>query len=581
MTETPRKSGCTALWRSDGAPLANTDLAVLGLSAAEDWAALGYDSMNSAAVHEYRAAGCHTIIVGELAGLAELAARLALSKNTPFAALAAIALAKFGSDTPTQLIGEWSLIQRSATGSVTAMLSAGRRDPLLWANRGPRWAISSNLFALARLDWVDTAIDEAGLLAGVGRDMVRKQRGQRTMLRGIYELHPGEILTICTSGKVAISASAACNPQPVFSGDYADMVRATDELLAEVLAERLARAQRSALLLSGGLDSSLLAAFAVETPSALLAITSVAPPDSGLPDELRFAQLVAKHLGLPLHPVAPDEALNTYRPADHILAGANGPSLPNRHCLTESFQLAARTEGAGLLVNGCYGEMTATARLPVQGLRLRLRAHAAHAWHALRGTGEDVLFADPFHVRLAKHRLANLPAPIQETLSEPRPVPLILPRSGPLGYVPGAEKALRMGNEFYPGAIRMDFPFRDLRLLRLFAGFPVETLVSEGHDRPVVRRLLDGRLPDAIRLRTRGMPASPDHLPRLQRQAEAAKQRIAPFRQAELDEWIDLEWLDTALGRIAARGSNDVSDANRVQLTAIFAEFLLWWRTRF
>ena len=109
----------------------------------------------------------------------------------------------------------------------------------------------------------------------------------------------------------------------------------------------------------------------------------------------------------------------------------------------------------------------------------------------------------------------------------------------------------------------------------------VETLVSESHDRPVVRRLLDGRLPDAIRLRTRGMPASPDHLPRLQRQAGAAQQRIAAFRQAELDEWLDLEWLDAALGRVGAHGANDVADANMVQLTTIFAEFLLWWRTRF
>ena len=95
-----------------------------------------------------------------------------------------------------------------------------------------------------------------------------------------------------------------------------------------------------------------------------------------------------------------------------------------------------------------------------------------------------------------------------------------------------------------------------------------------------MRSLLEGRLPDTIRLRTEGMPASPDHLPRLQRQAEAARLRIAEFRRAELDEWLDLDWLDAGLAQVAARGARDVAEANQVQLTAICAEFMLWWRTR-
>lgn len=582
--DSPRKSGIYALLRYDGGPLAPADLNALGLGAAPDargWFAQGHDGQSATAVSEYSGRGCHTVIVGEVEERLELARELGLEPDVSAAELAAAALVRFGSDTPQHLIGEWSLLRRDVHGTVTAMISAARRDPVLYAARGGRIALAPDLFRLARLDWVDQTLDEVGLLSRVGRDFLREQRGARTMLRGVSELHPGESLTIDPAGKSTIMACTVFTPQAVFTGSFADMVAATDELLAKLMAERLARVPRSALLLSGGLDSSLLSAFAVETNRDLLAITSVAPPGSGLPDEVRFAELVARHLGLPLHPVAPAEALNTYRPADHILAGANGPSLPTRHCLTESFQLTARAEGAALLVNGCYGEMTATARLPVQSLRLRLRAMAAHSWHALRGTGENAILADPFHVRLSPHRFANLPAPIREILAEPLPPPIPLPRLGPLGYLPGVEKTLRMGNEFYPGAIRMDFPFRDLRLLRLYAGFPVETLVSEGHDRPVVRRLLDGRLPDAIRLRTRGMPASPDHLPRLQRQAAAARQRIAAFRQAELDEWLDLDWLDTALGRVGAHGAEDVGDANTVQLTAILAEFLLWWRTRF
>ena len=142
----------------------------------------------------------------------------------------------------------------------------------------------------------------------------------------------------------------------------------------------------------------------------------------------------------------------------------------------------------------------------------------------------------------------------------------------------GVEKALALPNEFYPGAVRMTHPFRDLRLLRLFASFPLQMLVKNGADRGIGRSIMAQRLPDAIRLRRSGMPASPDHFMRLQRQAGAARKRIPHFRAAEVDDWLDLDWLDQTLQSVSARGPVNVGEANEVQLTAIAAEFLLWWR---
>ncbi len=76
------------------------------------------------------------------------------------------------------------------------------------------------------------------------------------------------------------------------------------------------------------------------------------------------------------------------------------------------------------------------------------------------------------------------------------------------------------------------------------------------------------------------MPAEPDRFQRMQRQAAAARERIADFRKAELDDWIDLDWLDLALFRVQKQGAASNSDSNEVQLTAIAAEFLCWWRSR-
>ena len=144
------------------------------------------------------------------------------------------------------------------------------------------------------------------------------------------------------------------------------------------------------------------------------------------------------------------------------------------------------------------------------------------------------------------------------------------------GYHPGARKALGHANEFHAGALRMEFPFRDLRLLRFFASLPRDLLREPRFDRSPARALLAGHLPDSIRLRTSGMPAVPDHLVRMQAQAPAARTRRAAWLHAGAGEWLDLDWLDGALARIAEHGATSHADANQVQLTAMAAEYWVW-----
>jgi asparagine synthase (glutamine-hydrolysing) len=145
--------------------------------------------------------------------------------------------------------------------------------------------------------------------------------------------------------------------------------------------------------------------------------------------------------------------------------------------------------------------------------------------------------------------------------------------------MPGSEKALAQPNAFYAGALRMDFPYRDLRLLRLYASLPREILYALGPDRGPARSIGKGLLPEAVLLRQHGMPADPGHYARLQAFAAPARGRIAAFRAAGVDDWLNLDWLDQALARIAQRGVTGVDDANRVQLTALAAEYLTWAQT--
>lgn len=98
--------------------------------------------------------------------------------------------------------------------------------------------------------------------------------------------------------------------------------------------------------------------------------------------------------------------------------------------------------------------------------------------------------------------------------------------------------------------------------------------------RSVARHMLQGHLPDSVRLRTSGLPASPDHLDRLRWQAPAARARIATFRTAGIDDWIDLDWLESALLDVEANGLASYAQGNDVQLTTVAAEYLLAWQAR-
>lgn len=591
----PRSSGVYGLLRLDGAPVALSDARAMGFAWASEACARptpaflieGHDSYAPGAIHRLETEGTVTLLVGDVAEPAQRALQLGLAAGAPVAEIARAALARYGTETPAFLLGEWSLLHLDAQRSLTLMVGAAMRDRLLYSTAGTRVAVAPDLFRLARIDWIGSELNAAGLLFSLGRDHLRRGQGQATVCARVNRIEPGGSVLLRPDGRLTRAQCAVLTEQPRWHGEFGDAVSAAEDLLRRIMRERLLQTTLAAPLLSGGLDSSLLAWLAARerpTGHAPLLLTSTAPPDSGIDDESEFAALVAERLGLENLHVYPAPQANSYRPTDEILTGNSGPILSNRHCLTDAFQIAARARGVSLLVNGTYGEMSATARLPAISARHRMRVIAAQLLNRLRRREHSAAaFAgvEPFHVRLALHRLNALPAAICEAIEAPDDRRWDLPADGTLGYIAGIEKALSMPNEFFAGAIRMDYPFRDVRLLRLFAGFPVRMLLTGGHDRPVVRHLLKGHLPDSIRLRRRGMPASPDHMARLQWQAAGARQRIGTFRQAGIDDWLDLDWLDQTLASVSERGVQSVQQANEVQLTAMAAEFLLCWQTRF
>ena len=574
----PGRSGVHGMFRLDGGPVDPGDAARLGLGFEEESPSVlaATDLSEPWAASTLVEPNCTTCLAGWIDGQQELAARLGLRPDSSPALIARAALDRYGQETPLHLCGEWTLLRcdrRTGRIEVTAMSSIARRDPVFVARAGVRLAISSDLHALARLDWVDSAIDETGLLGGLGRAVLRDKVQRRTIYRGVEWLEPAHGLVFAGDGP---ALGLTCDPLALpgqWSGGPADACAEAEALLRQIMRERIARAGSAAVLLSGGLDSSLLAwAAAVECADArLLSLTSAAPPGCVVADEAAEARMVAESLGIGNLPITPGPELDSYRPSAKVLAGANGPPLGNRHCLTETFQFSAREHGINLLFNGSYGEGTLTARLmqqsPLAGLRGLAKRVLSRSKEVLPSPGDAW-----FHVKLAAHQLASLPAELTASQDHAE----ANAAKGQFGYLSVVPKALGHPNAFYAGAVRMDFPFRDMRLLRFFASLPVSIVRTFGADRGMARRILAGQLPDAIVSRTRGRPADPDHYARLQRQAPAARKRIPGYRQAGLDAWLDLDWLELELGRIANQGVDGVDHANRTQLTAMAAEYLLW-----
>jgi asparagine synthase (glutamine-hydrolysing) len=221
--------------------------------------------------------------------------------------------------------------------------------------------------------------------------------------------------------------------------------------------------------------------------------------------------------------------------------------------------------------------MTVTGRFPLATPRYR----AIHFLRRLRDTFRPQQPSERwpdegFHVRLAPHRYVDMPAALTESWLRPNQMPEWRRPNEDWGYFPGASKIMLYSTESLCQQLRIDFPFRDTRLLKLFSGFPAHFLRHEGFDRAPARAVLKERLPDSIRLRPKGMPFSPDYYNRLRAQAPQALDRIPVFRAAGVEEWLDLDWLAKGLVRVQIRGARDVSEAFQIQLTANVAEFLTW-----
>ena len=165
----------------------------------------------------------------------------------------------------------------------------------------------------------------------------------RMLFRGIGRIGGGRHLELSDAGRVG-RRHWAPRYQPPLREPPADLAARLREELSAAVGDAVAGGRTGALLLSGGLDSSAVAALAAPCEPGLTAITAAFPDEPDL-DETPWARRVAEHTGMQLATV-PIERRAPFRAAEAYLRAWQLPLPVPGYIIEEPLIAAAyRLEG--------------------------------------------------------------------------------------------------------------------------------------------------------------------------------------------------------------------------------------------
>ncbi|MFO0755019.1 MAG: asparagine synthase (glutamine-hydrolyzing) [Byssovorax sp.] len=414
--------------------------------------------------------------------------------------------------------------------------------PFQFALTSDFFAFASEAGALALLDGVDLAIDDAVLARGATRGMTFLDAHERTLLRGVRQLLPGQAMFVSIDGdRPAIERSFFYwLADPAARRPYGDerpreAARRLLDLLTDSVRLRLRADVPVGSCLSGGLDSSTIVSLIrrLEPSADLRTFTGRFPGDPL--DEGRYAAMVVEASRTVSSEVEPSperferEAALVYRHAEHPIGGM---SQFAQWCV---FHLA-KTRGVTVLLDGqgsdeqlggygstiigaFLGDLLAARRLGAYLHERRAWARALptfFSWPRLLLTETPLARLRPL-LRLSTNRSTlTLPGLFQrdylspasaEALPEVLPFPEAPDMPGHalsrtlflLSFRTMLQSLLRFGDRLSMAHSReVRLPFCDHRIAEHLFSLPAELLVGDGQVKRVLRLAIDGLVPPAI-----------------------------------------------------------------------------------
>ncbi len=186
------------------------------------------------------------------------------------------------------------------------------QKPLYVLESDHAFAFASEIKAFLGVQGFSPAVDERFLASYLGH---RFTPAPHTLMRQVTKLRPGEALRVKADGRRERWLYWRPNvDEPTTQGALAEWTERLDELLSDVVRSHLAADVPLGLFLSGGLDSSLLAALVAKSGGPRLQAWSAAFA-TRFPgyDEFSWAKRVADRYNFPIHRIAVDTHITSDR----------------------------------------------------------------------------------------------------------------------------------------------------------------------------------------------------------------------------------------------------------------------------
>jgi asparagine synthase (glutamine-hydrolysing) len=208
--------------------------------------------------------------------------------------------AQWGADLPSHLQGMFAFaLHEDRSGRTVLVRDRLGVKPLYLAEVDGALRAASTLPALLAGGGVDTRVDPVALHHYLSWHSVVP--APRTILRGVTKLPPATVLTIEPDGRR--SSTVYWDPPFERRLDVDDWPGALREALQRAVRRRMVADVPVGILLSGGLDSSLIVALLAQQGQAGLATFSIGFEDVGerSGDEFEFSDLIAREFGTDHH----------------------------------------------------------------------------------------------------------------------------------------------------------------------------------------------------------------------------------------------------------------------------------------
>jgi asparagine synthase (glutamine-hydrolysing) len=473
------------------------------------------------------------LLDGALFNAAELTARLELAPGLGAEELLATAYERHGASALARLRGNFVLlfVDPRRDRVLLACDQLGSRS-LFFKSTGSGLLFATEVHHLLALLPSRPAPDEPALVQWLAETSLPEGR---TLYRGIERLGGGGLLEL-NRGEISVSRywePTFVEPAPISATEAAEQARAT---MARAVGRQLPDRRRCGVLLSGGLDSSSVAALARSEATDELPIRAYSAvfPDHDSIDESQLIEEAAASIGLERTSVAVRGGSMVRGSLEYLQRWETPLPAPN-HSLWQPLLKRAAEDGTALLFDGEGGDelwkfspylladLLASGRaLPaLRTTREMLGEDLYRGWRAaapyLRVYGLKGAIPAPFHRAVRRLHSPQRYAPTwfstssAELLARHQDPWRWKRRDGPRWWsfmadlLTGVRERLGVGDYLRHRAAMSGLqgrqPLIDVDLVEFALGLPPTLAIDPRLERPLLRDAIAGLVPDSIRLR--------------------------------------------------------------------------------